>query len=107
MEKALIRCDTYYRRPWANPTHLDLPIVRRCLHWGVLALPCVRDARIHNTLTVRHTTPKATREQAVALYRAGALWLCPCTDTGLAGVALTPEAERHPDVIEMLWSKGQ
>ena len=51
------------------------------------------------------------RKQALALYRAGAVWFKPPWHNGTISlrppsVRLTEEALQHPDVVEIIWGDG-
>ena len=104
MGKARIYRRVYYRRPWANPQRLDLPFMHLLCRdsIGVVGLPHADCTYWRKTKLPR----RVMREQALALYRAGALWLCPVTQYNCARVVMTPEALQHPDIQEMAWLYG-
>ena len=112
----------FYRKPWASPKHLDVPLVRKMVrlahqrnvetrdpHPLMKCLPPIGFGLRNPEYGARGLTAKIAREQAVALYRAGAVWLNPHSNAQHCGywVCLTPEAATHPDVVEMLWAHGR
>lgn len=109
------------RRAWQNPQRLDIPMVHR-MCWYAAALGCDPAESMWplSTVTIAKRTRHnyatlsglVVREQALALYRAGAVWLVPCWPNAIlysqrpAKVKFTAEALQHPDVVEIMWSDG-
>lgn len=106
----------YKRRPWRNPPHLASRFILELVwyhtdrngdelepwapYWGAQAV-----RRAHD----KHAG--AERVEVLLLYRAGAIGIMQRErkegqSHGQRRAMLTPEALRHPDVVELLWTNG-
>lgn len=109
-----------YRKPWTNPGRLDLPVVMRLVGWQIarpdrpyMSYPSLDMAAQGYLWGGANILAHCCREQVIALYRVGAVWLKPkrCINVteghySAPAAKLTAEALEHPDVTEAMWRAG-